>query len=32
MQHVNCSGSAVIINFVIPASNFPIVVSGSKYT
>jgi hypothetical protein len=30
VQCVNCSGSLVTINFVIPASKFPLVVSGSK--
>jgi hypothetical protein len=30
-QCVTCSGGLVITNFEIPASKFPIVVSGSKY-
>jgi hypothetical protein len=31
-QCVNCSGCLVTTNFEIPASKFPFVVSGSKYT
>jgi hypothetical protein len=30
-QCVTCSGSLVITNFEIPASKFPVVVSGYKY-
>ena len=30
VQCVNCSGNPVTINFVIPASKFPLTMSGSK--
>jgi hypothetical protein len=31
VQHVNCSGSVVTVNFVISTSNFPLAVSDSTH-
>jgi hypothetical protein len=31
VQHVNCSGSVVTVNFVISTSNFPLALSDSTY-